>query len=536
MLEWMQRHKKYLVITVWVSAFALIFAGLVEWGRGGFSASNANSVAKVGNKTITFQEYDSAYYALYNKLKQFFGDDNGEKIPEIEQEVFSELVRAKLLESLADDLGIVASNNDIVNYLITRPEFLDNTGQFNKQQYLNILAANHYSAEKFEDIVSKAILDEKMQNFPLFQTSMLENNAFTSAMLVQDELSIGVVDKSALLHNVAIKISESEIKNFWEKHKAKYFNPANYKIAYIALDFNQINVSDEELQHFYNENKTQYSSNAMIDEKERLLEDYKKEYTKLAFNYLQKQDTNMFKKAEFQDSIVNIDEKGLYALRHSVESKASKNEDNSIQIHFANLSEDKLFLSPKLLEQLNKNNGLLAPIEYESKHWIIPYVVDKKPQIELSFEQAKDRVMQDLKQEKEEQQFKNSLQDSVNTMQQQLTKVGYISVLDLDANISSKHSNALQTLRNMGLQDAEIGTMLNQIMTKNTSKGFVLLNANKAVIYRIDNQKLPDYEEMLNLPNNIANSIEEQKTRDMRNAVIEYAMKHYKILDYRRKN
>ena len=34
MLEWMQKHKKYLVITVWVSALALIFASMVEWGGG----------------------------------------------------------------------------------------------------------------------------------------------------------------------------------------------------------------------------------------------------------------------------------------------------------------------------------------------------------------------------------------------------------------------------------------------------------------------------------------------------------------------
>ena len=32
MITWMQRHKKWLVITIWISTIAFVGAGFVGWG------------------------------------------------------------------------------------------------------------------------------------------------------------------------------------------------------------------------------------------------------------------------------------------------------------------------------------------------------------------------------------------------------------------------------------------------------------------------------------------------------------------------
>ena len=71
MLEWMQKHKKYLVITVWVSALALVFASMVEWGGGGFSAVSSDSVAKVGDIYISRQEYQRKYNEMYDNVAEY---------------------------------------------------------------------------------------------------------------------------------------------------------------------------------------------------------------------------------------------------------------------------------------------------------------------------------------------------------------------------------------------------------------------------------------------------------------------------------
>ena len=127
MLEWMQKHKKYLVITVWVSALALVFASMVEWGGGGFSAVSSDSVAKVGDIYISRQEYQRKYNEIYDNVAEYMRQvglpDDGKPMPEIEQEAFRILVQEKLLEMLAKDIGVSITSNEILEALLNTPEF-----------------------------------------------------------------------------------------------------------------------------------------------------------------------------------------------------------------------------------------------------------------------------------------------------------------------------------------------------------------------------------------------------------------------------
>ena len=73
MITWMQRHKKYLVVTIWISTIAFVGAGFVGWGAYDFNTDRASAVAKVGDRKITVQEFQMAYsnhYSYYNNIFQ----------------------------------------------------------------------------------------------------------------------------------------------------------------------------------------------------------------------------------------------------------------------------------------------------------------------------------------------------------------------------------------------------------------------------------------------------------------------------------
>ena len=55
MISFMQKHKKYLVITIWVSTIAFVGAGFVGWGSYDFS-STSNAVAVVGENKVSINE------------------------------------------------------------------------------------------------------------------------------------------------------------------------------------------------------------------------------------------------------------------------------------------------------------------------------------------------------------------------------------------------------------------------------------------------------------------------------------------------
>ena len=52
MISWMQKHRKYLVITIWISTIAFVGAGFVGWGSFDYG-SMSGDVAKVGKVKVS---------------------------------------------------------------------------------------------------------------------------------------------------------------------------------------------------------------------------------------------------------------------------------------------------------------------------------------------------------------------------------------------------------------------------------------------------------------------------------------------------
>ena len=97
------------------------------------------------------------------------------------------------------------------------------------------------------------------------------------------------------------------------------------------------------------------------------------------------------------------------------------------------------------------------------------------------------------------------------------------------------HNNEeYRKIEKMGLTDSEIRQLFTQIMTTHKKDGVVFIDNQKAIFYHIKQQSMPNYNELINASNNEINEIEEYKNRDLRNALFEYTINRYKIIDYRR--
>ncbi|MDE7254588.1 MAG: SurA N-terminal domain-containing protein, partial [Helicobacter sp.] len=78
MIQWMQKHKKYLVITIWISTIAFVGAGFVGWGAYSF-AMGERFVAKVGDNTISRSDLEREYARLFAIYNQLTGGKLGQK-------------------------------------------------------------------------------------------------------------------------------------------------------------------------------------------------------------------------------------------------------------------------------------------------------------------------------------------------------------------------------------------------------------------------------------------------------------------------
>lgn len=145
MLTWMQHHKKYLVVTIWVSTIAFVGAG--------FQVGVLMILISIEVRVLQPQEMKRQVLANLildiDNLSYYNQISNGALTPEnaeqlgIKNIALSSLVEDKLLLNFAKDLGIGVNENEILQKLANTREFQDPTGDFNKTIYYELLNANN---------------------------------------------------------------------------------------------------------------------------------------------------------------------------------------------------------------------------------------------------------------------------------------------------------------------------------------------------------------------------------------------------------
>lgn len=549
MLEWMQRHKKYLVATVWISALALIFAGLVEWGGGGFSAGGRDVVAKVGGLEVNRYDYERQL----DFIKNMYGITSEEeaKLLGLDTEALGFLVRARLLELVASDMGVGISSDEVLDNLTKIPVFQVNN-RFSKEAYLTFLKQRGQRAEAFEGLVGKELLNEKMQNFPLFTPSGLEFDSMLTASNVADDLSVLLLNKQDVLKGEVFDLSDSKIEEFWAKNSASYYDPATYRLAYVLVDSKLVPLQPESLAQFFNENKSRYAPDALDKQDETLLRDYRigeaRLYAQLASSFM---DTNLrgdlkegmaIPSLEHSYDLKKLDKKHVLLLQEHLASAEAIPVD-SIPISYAQISEASKDIYPQLLATLasaGANGAKLEVMEFGDLV-LAPYLISKIDRIPLEFAKVKDRVARDaLEQEK-----KNRFLELANAMLPKafdnpaLQHLGFVTAADSLPNPVNRGPIVIPArgdLKLRGLEASEVKYLISQVFDSLTPTGAIPIGEDKIALYVVKRQKLLDTADLLNAPNDAIDSVTESKTAAMRDALFEYAASRYKITDYRRRD
>ncbi|QCD52392.1 peptidylprolyl isomerase [Campylobacter sp. RM16192] len=446
MITWMQKHKKYLVVTIWISTIAFVGAGFVGWGAYSMNTEKSTSIAKVGHRAISVQEFKNKYGELYSYYNQLLdGKLTEEKAKEmgIENLAIESLVQENLLLNFADDLGLGVNDDDIVKYIVADQNFQID-GKFSKDLYNDVLKRARINPADYEKNLKRAVLLDKLRHAINLPTNKNDIDMMTSSFLMQDRVSLQVV-KAA---ENEITIDEDGVKKLWEESKGNYKTKTEYNLETSFIPAISADVNVTELKEFYNENKNSYKNNEdKIQEFETVKNDVLKDY-----NF------KISKKIALEE----------YLLVKKGEKKLSDKQKI--------LEDDFSFPIIDELKSL-KAGDMIKPFEFSKENqdgYMIAKLVEvKKPEI-MSYKQAREQVLSVYKDRKEkelvEQKAKKLLNDGFKGKD-----IGFIS-RDSDLNIED-------------LSSTEFNAFVSNLFDSNNKQGYVLLD-NKAVVYEILEQKL----------------------------------------------
>ena len=268
MIHWMQKHKKWLVITIWISTIAFVGAGFVGWGSYDYGKSGG-TVATVGTIDIDMKDLEKEYSALYGQYQQMFGETFNKEMADklnLQEQAYNNLVQKYLILNLAKKYGIIATDDEVAKELVKYETFLKN-GKFDKNTYIQILQQNRTNPIDFENALKNNIVFYK--TISIFNSSVNDKEMKTLSEIYfsEDNVSINIIDSAS----IDKKISEKELKDFWEKNKNNYKTVAKYKIntEKVTIETDEKEAKNKALKKYlaFKNHKENFANEELIDDK-----------------------------------------------------------------------------------------------------------------------------------------------------------------------------------------------------------------------------------------------------------------------------
>jgi len=446
MITWMQRHKKYLIITIWISTIAFIGAGFVGWGQYSYG-DKAGAIAKVGSIEITQGELQKTYSNLYSRYNQVFqGNFDEEKAKQfgLQKQAFEQLKQQALILNLAASYDIQVTDDEILAELKTEKYFFKD-GVFNKELYKNALSTNNLSSKEYEDEIKKNLIIEKTLHLLPLQTLASETAIFDALSNIADKISYKVLTKN----DITLDTSDKALKTFWETMSGTFMTQTSYDIEYITQKPVANTFSESEIATYYKENKNHFK-----DAQAKILP-LEKAKQKVVAELI----ASATKKAALKNYIVYKKEKLSHANPSLVTISADNNKFN-----------------PEILSKVSKlglSSSYLKPILFNGHYITIKLLKVNAPTVK-TYAQAKAEVLALYLKQK----TKSALEEKakMNFKSFQGTTTGFLTQKDAD--------------KLTPLSKEEANEFLSKLFVSATKNSYIALNNGKIVLYNILEQRM----------------------------------------------
>jgi peptidyl-prolyl cis-trans isomerase D len=480
MITWMQTHKKWLIITIWIATIAFVGAGFVGWGAYSYGKKE-DTVAKVKDTEISVKDVQTIYNQLFNQLNQAMGgklDEATAKKFGLQKASFQRALTRAILIQFAKDNGIYITKEELAKAIISTPMFQTN-GKFSDKLYKRFLAQINLTPKEYENSIRKDLMINKVLSALSTPAHKVTVDTIASAIFMQDRVSAKIINAPE------ISVNENEIKTFWQKNKDKYKSQTSYDIGYYYVPLNA-NVTEAELHNYYDEHKQNYT-----DENGKIIS-FKKAQNKVK--------TDLLASKTKRDAIITM----------------KKLKRDEIKFNIAkNISIVNEYIDPDLMQKLIQTK-FLKPV-LTKKGWLIAKLIKVNTPKILSYEEAKKFAEIDLINQKRKEALINVSKEKIKTFTG--VDLGFIGRDDIQ-----------KVAKKLNISIDEAGMFEQTLFNSKTATGYTLLPANnqtKSIIFKITAQKLLYTKKYKKYEKNVDNSANQLKQNTLEQNLIQKLMKLY---------
>lgn len=243
-----QVTKNWFPYTILVAAlFAMTFFGVCTPNQG--PSGPKGPAAYVENETITYKQFQRAYNNEVDRLRNQYGDDYDPSKLKVAAGTLEKLVDDRVNYLFAQDLGITATEGEVLDY-ISSIEWLtdEKDGSFNQEYFQNFLSRSRFTEASFFEEVKRFLILQKLNRVISKSTYVSSASINLDARLSATKLNLKFIelDPKAIETKVADKdIQEflaqkdnaARVKDYFEKNQQEFDRPERVKARHILISY-----------------------------------------------------------------------------------------------------------------------------------------------------------------------------------------------------------------------------------------------------------------------------------------------------------
>jgi len=259
MLDVLRKRKRSWIILFLLGLIIVVF--IAFYGGNQLGDSVPQDIAEVNGEIITQREFALHYQRALERYRELL---KGSLTPELEKTLnlrgtlLEELIQKRLLLQEARKLGLAASDQDLMTAIAQVPDFQVN-GRFNKERYLQLLRANGLNPSQFEEEQREQLTIQRLYSILLDAVHVTEAEVRDRYRFNQEKINLDFIRLPLSKYLPEVKLTEDEIKNFYERQKDALKEPLKVQVEYLSYPFDRFSsaaqVTDKEIEDYYQANR-----------------------------------------------------------------------------------------------------------------------------------------------------------------------------------------------------------------------------------------------------------------------------------------
>ncbi len=267
MLRYLRENSGNWIIKIFLGIIVVVFVFL---GVGSMNSTRDDSVASVNDIPITVDEFQYAYRNLVEQMRTRFQDnltDDLLKALNVREQALNSLIEDKLVLAQADAFDIAVTDSELQESILAIEAF-HRDGQFDMEQYRQLLGLNSLTPEMFEQRQREQLKKHKLQDMVLSAVSVSDLEAdsfyvFYNTAVKVDYIKVDPADVSG------VTVTPDQIQSHYEENKDRYQSEPKRKTAFIRYspqDFqDQVSITPDQVTAYYEAHAEEFETPEQVE-------------------------------------------------------------------------------------------------------------------------------------------------------------------------------------------------------------------------------------------------------------------------------